>query len=107
MKKSYILFITIVLITLFSYLSVFNYETKSLSSSNIKNQYLHLQAKNHLQFMEELIKQKDLDNINHLKIEDKTFDIEAKIKKENSKQIIDIFIKAKKYDVRVYKRVVK
>lgn len=55
MKKSYTLFITIVLITLFSYLSISILETKALRSENLSNQYLNIQAKNHMIFFKDYL----------------------------------------------------
>ena len=107
MKKSYTLLITITLITLFSVLGIFILETKSLRSENLTNQYLYIQAKNHKNFLKDYIKSIDLTNINDFEIEDDLFDIFAKIEKNNSIFTIDIFVKAKDYDVSLYEKVVK
>jgi len=107
MKKSYSLLITTILITLFAYLSIQILQTKSLRSKNLENQYLYIQAKNHMNFFKELISSKDLTAINRLKIEDETFDIYANIKEENSKKKIDIFVKAKNYNISIYENLIK
>ena len=107
MKKAYTLLITIVLMTIFSVLGIFILETKSLRSTNLTNQYLYIQAKNHKNFLKEYIKDIDLTNINHLKIDDDLFDIYAKVEPKDSTFIIDIFVKAKDYNISLYERVIK
>ena len=66
MKKSYTLFITIVLITLFSYLSISILETKALRSENLSNQYLNIQAKNHMIFFIDYLKYSYLKETSYL-----------------------------------------
>ena len=107
MKKSYTLLITIVLITVFSFLAISILETKSLRSSNLSNQYLYIQAKNHKNFLKDYIKELDLKDINHIKIDDDLFDIYAKIESKDSIFTIDIFVKAKDYDISLYEQVTK
>jgi len=107
MKKAYTLLLTIVLITTFSVLGVFILETKSLRSTNLTNQYLYIQAKNHKNFLKDYLKSIDLSGINHLKIEDDLFDIYAKIESKDSIFTIDIFVKAKDYNISLYERVIK
>ena len=55
MKTSYTLLISIILITIFSYLGISILETKSLRSTNLSNQYLYIQGKNHLDFFKSYI----------------------------------------------------
>jgi hypothetical protein len=107
MKKSYTLLITITLITLFSVLGIFILETKSLRSVNLTNQYLYIQAKNHKEFLKDYLKSINLVGINHLKIEDDLFDIYAKVEPKDSTFILDIFVKAKDYNISLYERVIK
>ena len=96
MKKSYTLLISIVLITIFSFLAISILETKSLRSSNLSNQYLYIQGKNHLDFLKKYIIDSDLKDITHLEIKDELFNINAKIQQKDSSFIIDIFVKANK-----------
>ena len=107
MKKSYTLLITIVLITLFSILGIFILETKSLRAENLTNQYLYIQAKNHKNFLKDYLKNIDLTNINDFEIEDDLFKIYAKIEKNNSIFTINVFVKAKDYDISVHERIIK
>ena len=107
MKKAYTLLLTIVLITIFSILSIFILETKSLRSTNLTNQYLYIQAKNHKNFLKSYIHELDLKEINHLKVEDDLFDISAQIEQKGSIFNIDIFVKAKDYDISIYERITK
>ena len=107
MKKSYTLLITIVLITLFSILGIFILETKSLRAENITNQYLYIQAKNHKNFLKDYLKSIDLTNINDFEIEDDLFKIFAKIEKNNSIFTINVFVKAKDYDISLHEQFTK
>ena len=105
MKKAYTLLLTIVLITTFSVLGIFILETKSLKNTNLTNQYLYIQAKNHLNFFEDFVKDYDLKDITHLQIEDELFDIYAT--KLIDSNVIDIFVKAKYYDISIHKQITK
>ena len=107
MKKAYSLLITITLITLFSVLGIFILETKSLRSENLTNQYLYIQAKNHKNFLKDYLKSIDLNGINDFEIKDDLFDIYAKIEKNNSIFTIDIFVKAKLYDISLHEKIIK
>jgi hypothetical protein len=105
MKKSYTLLITLVLITVFSFLAISILETKALRSSNLSNQYLYIQGKNHLDFFKKYIIDSDLKDIIHLEIKDELFNINAKIEQKESTFIINIFIKAKDYDISLYEQI--
>jgi hypothetical protein len=107
MKKAYTLLITIILVTLFSYVSILILETKALRNVNLSNQYLYIQAKNHINFFKSYIKDLDLTNINHLQIEDDLFDIYANIIHENKTQKINFYVKAKDYDISLHEEVIK
>ncbi len=97
-KKSFVLVLTLFLLSIFSFLLIFIFQTKSLQNKNIKNQYLYIQANNHKEFLKDYIKSIDLKDIKKIQIKDKTFTIEAFIKKSK----VHIFIKAKNYDVNVH-----
>lgn len=101
MKKAYTLLLTILLLTIFSFLSIQILQTKAIKSENIKNQFLYIQAKNHLIFLEEYVKSIDLKNIESIKIEDNLFDIKA-IKSKDLKHI-NLYVKSFDYNVRVTK----
>ncbi|MBP7783496.1 MAG: hypothetical protein KA040_00200 [Aliarcobacter sp.] len=107
MKKSYTLLISIVLITIFSYLAISILETKSLRTTNLSNQYLYIQGKNHLEFFKSYIKSIDLIDISQLEIKDDFFDIYAEIEKKDSIFTIEIFVKAKDYDISLYEKITK
>ena len=104
MKKSYTLLISIVLITIFSFLAISILETKSLRSSNLSNQYLYIQGKNHLDFFKSYIKSVDLTDISNLEIKDDFFNIYAKVEKKDSTFVVDIFVKEKNHDISLYER---
>ncbi|WP_368029568.1 hypothetical protein [Arcobacter sp. s6] len=107
MKKSYTLFISIILITLFSFLAISILETKALRSSNLSNQYLYIQGKNHLEFFKKYIIDSDLKDITSLEIKDDFFNIIAKIEQKDSIFIINILVKAKDYDISLYEQIIK
>ena len=107
MKKSYTLLISIVLITIFSFLAISILETKALRSSNLSNQYLYIQGKNNLDFFKSYIKTIDLEDISNLEIKDELFNINAKIQQKDSSFIIDIFVKAKDSDISLYEQITK
>lgn len=82
MKKSFTLFSTLILILLFSLLTVKIFETKNITSINILNQYNYIQAKNHLKFLEEYIKSMEsLEMVDKIQIKNDNFEILALIKK--------------------------
>ena len=107
MKKSYTLLISIVLITIFSYLAISILETKSLRTTNLSNQYLYIQGKNHLEFFKSYIKSIDLIDISQLEIKDDFFDIYAEIEKKDSIFTIEIFVKAKNYNISLFEKFIK
>jgi len=107
MKKSYTLLITIVLISLFSFLAISILQTKSLRAENLTNQYLYIQAKNHKNFLKDYLRSIDLEGITSFEIKDDIFNIYAKIEKNNSIFTIDIFVKAKEFNISLYERVLK
>lgn len=99
MKKSFSLLITIFLLSIFSYLAVSILETKSLRNTNLQNQYLYLQAKNHKEFLKAYLNSIDLNGIENLSIKDDFFEIYAVIKKKTNFFEIDLYIKSKKFDI--------
>lgn len=107
MKKAYTLLITITLVTLFAYLTSVILETKSLRSQNLSNQYLYLQAKNHMNFFKNYINSLDLKEINHLQIEDDLFDIYASIEFKENVYISNLYVKAKDYDISIHEKIIK
>ena len=105
MKKSYTLLITIILITIFSFLAISILQTKSLRAENLTNQYLYIQAKNHKNFLKDYLKSIDLNGINNFEIKDDLFDIYAT--KLIDSNVIDIFVKAKQYDISLHEKIIK
>lgn len=105
MKKSFILFSTIILVFIFSVIAVNLYELKSISSINIQNQYKYIQAKNHLNFLEDYIKtQSSLETLEKIQIENEQYEIIALINKldENNYEI-ELSVKALGFNVKVYR----
>ena len=107
MKKSFSLLITIFLLSIFSYLAVSILETKSLRNTNLQNQYLYLQAKNHKEFLKAYINSIDLNDIEHLNIKDDFFEIYAVIKKKTNFLEIDLYVKSKKFDISLHENIQK
>lgn len=106
-KKAFTLFFVLILIFILSLLSIRVYEIKSLSSTNIANQYNYIQAKNHLEFLQEYVN--SIDNLNLLEkvqIENDKFEIFALIEKiEEKKFMIELNVQSINYNIRVYKKV--
>jgi len=107
MKKSFSLLITIFLLSIFSYLAISILETKSLRNTNLLNQYLYIQAKNHKEFLKSYVNSIDLTNINHLSIENDFFEIYSIINKKDDNFIIDLFVKSIKFDISMHERYTK
>jgi len=105
-KKAYTLLITIILLTLFSFLSLNILETKSIKTQNLENQFLQIQAKNHLLFMKNYISKlnkDELDTIEHLEIKNENFIIEAYVELVNLEYNINIYVKSKYHTISLYK----
>lgn len=100
MKKSFTLLFTILFLTILGFISIKIFENRSINSINIKNQYLYIQANNHLEFLTDYIKSlKNIKENTKIEIPNDKFIIEAYISKNKA----DIFVKAKENNVRVYK----
>lgn len=107
MKRAFVLLFTLVLVTLISILSIYFFEVKSINSTNTVNQYIYIQANNHMDFLTSYIKnKKSLEDIDEIKIEDSNFDIFAKRKNEETKSIIELFVYSKNYNIKLYKKLV-
>ena len=107
MKKSYTLLITIILVSVFSYLCLSLFEIKSLRYQNLSNQHLYIQANNHKEFMKKYLQSLDLSAIEHLEVKDDKFTIYAIIKKIDSLYIIDIYVNSKEYSISVHEQIKK
>ena len=105
MKKSFTLFSLLVLILLFSILTIRIFENKSISSVNIINQYKYIQAKNHLKFLEEYIQNlSTLNNIDKIEIEDNNFIIQAFIKKVSIQKFeVELIVESLNANIKVHK----
>ena len=99
MKNSFTLLITIFLLSVFSYLAISILQTKSLRNTNLQNQYLYLQANNHKEFLKQYLNKIELKNLTYLEVKDDMFEIYANIKEISKSYEIDIFIKAKEFDI--------
>jgi hypothetical protein len=107
MKKSFALVLTIILVATFSYLITFIYETKALSAKNTQNQYLYIQAKNHMEFLKEYVNSIDIENTNHLIIDDNSFLIEANMEKKDSNYKLELIVESKKENIRLINTLIK
>ncbi len=107
MIKSFTLFSTIILVFIFSIISINLYELKSINSLNTQNQYKYIQAKNHLLFLEKYINTLDnLESLDKIQVQNDKFEITALIKKISEKKFeIEMFVKALDFNVRVYKTI--
>lgn len=110
MIKSFTLFSTIILVFIFSIISINLYELKSINSLNIQNQYKYIQANNHLLFLEKYINTlnslDNLESLDKIQVQNEKFEIIASIKKISEKKFeIEMFVKALDFNVRVYKTI--
>ncbi|MFV0561882.1 hypothetical protein [Malaciobacter mytili] len=103
MKKAFTLLFTLLFLSILGFVCIKLLENRAINSINIKNQYLYIQASNHLEFLSEYIKTlKDIKEDTKIEILDDKFIIEAYINKNKA----DIFVKAKEYNIRVYKTLI-
>jgi len=108
MKKSFTLFSVIILIFVFSMLIVKIYETKSINSINIVNQYEYIQGKNHLLFLEEYINSIDeLSKVNKIVIENDKYEILAYINENEKSYEIEMIINLIEGNIRLHKVIYK
>lgn len=107
MKKSYVLFITLILVVVFSVLANFILETNSLKNEAFTQKYLYLQAKNHILFLEEYILKTDLEDTKTIKIDNDLFEIIAKKYGEEQSKLFFLSVQNKKFAIRLTKQIVK
>ncbi|RXJ87213.1 hypothetical protein [Arcobacter sp. CECT 8985] len=107
MKKAFSLLFTILVITILALVSVKIFQARAITNVNLVNQYLYIQANNHLDFLQEYIKHlKNLKNNDEIIIENKKFNIEAKVKKDTKLKIF-MSVSAKDYNIRVTRTLIK
>ena len=104
MKKSYVLFITLVLVISFSFLANFILEINSIKNETFTQKYIYLQAKNHILFLEEYILKEDLSDIKEVKIDDDIFTIIAKREDKNSK-LLFLSVQNKEFAIKLTKQI--
>jgi hypothetical protein len=83
-KKSFALFLTIIALVSFSYLSLSILETNSISSNIDKLKYLHLQANIHLKYIKKYISSHSKEEIKNFNLSDERFNISIKSIEENN-----------------------
>ena len=93
LKKSFSLFITIILVMLFSTLSISILETKVISTNIDKLKYLNIQANIHLKYVKEYINTHTNDEILELNLNDNRFDLNINSFNENNITKYHIYIK--------------
>lgn len=103
MKKSFALFIVILLLIIFSSLSLFIVENHTINSNIDKYKYFHLQAKLHAQYIGDYIEKYKTTPIWDNNAEKYNIDI---VKSDDNKTF-DIFISPKEdVDVRIHQQVI-
>lgn len=103
MKKAFSTLLLLSIITLFSAFILFAFEIKSMQSENIKNEYLQLQAKLHLEFLKKVALQLNDNSINKLLYEDELFELKIEIQNNT----YDIFVHAKHHNVALHEQLIK
>ncbi|WP_418185203.1 hypothetical protein ACNSOS_10190 [Aliarcobacter vitoriensis] len=104
MKKSYTLLITLILLVVFSISANQILENNSLGNESLKQKVLYIQAKNHLEFLEEYLLSIDLKDIEKIEIYDDFFDIKAK-KSEGFEHYL-LSVQSFDFDIRVTKKLI-
>ncbi|WP_418180258.1 hypothetical protein ACNSOL_09060 [Aliarcobacter lanthieri] len=104
MKKSYTLIITLILLVVFSIVANQILENSSLGNESLKQKVLYIQAKNHLEFLEEYLLSINLKDIEKIQINDDSFEIKAQKSKEFEGFFLDI--KSFDFDIRVTKKLI-
>ena len=107
MKKSYVLFITLILVVVFSVLANFILETNSLKNEAFTQKYLYLQAKNHISFLEDYILKTNLEDTKKVKIENDLFEIIAKRYGDEKSKIFFLSVQNKDFAIKLTKQIVK
>ena len=107
MKKSYVLFITLILVVVFSVLANFILETNSLKNEAFTQKYLYLQAKNHILFLEDYILKTDLEDTKKVKIENDLFEIIAKRYGDEKSKIFFLSVHNHNFDITLTIHIVK
>lgn len=100
-KKSYILILALISLSVFSYVFLNIIKNTNLQNSNNTRYILYTQARLHLNFLEKYIRNTNLENIKNIKIENDSYDIRANIENEN----IHLFVKHKNYRISLYKKI--
>lgn len=79
MRKAYALLLTIVVVSILSYSTLYIFELKTMSHSSTKNAYLQTQAQLHLDFFSDYVKQLNLKKecYKHLKLDNERYNIYA------------------------------
>ena len=90
--KGFALFITIILITLLSFLSISIIGNQTISSNIDKLKYLYLQSQIHLQYTKEYINTHTQNEIDSFKLEDTRFNLQVISNQENNQTIYTIII---------------
>jgi len=132
-KKSFALLLTILLLVCFSFLSLYIIEIKTFQDNTQTKQYQTIQAKFHLSFLKNFIKNLDLNNkneacVNSVKLDNSKFDIRANISYISNKSdcknssnpsfdsnytngaaIVDIYVKSKSsiFKIKLHERFLK
>ncbi len=102
-KKSFALFLTILALISFSYLSLSIIETNSLSSNIDKLKYLHLQANVHLKFIKEYITTHTQEEITNFNLNDTRFNLIITPTYDNNITTYNISINTKdNTNIRIY-----
>ena len=101
-KKAYLLLLTIIILSIFSYISMNIIRNINLKEENKTKHILNIQAKNHLIFLQEYVLSLDINNIKTIKIEDEVFDIYAQV--INEEAFLFVKYKHKNYSISSYKK---
>ncbi len=103
MKKAFTLLVVLIIVSAFSLLLLFSIEVKTLKNNNQTKAYLYLQAKLHMQFLEDVAKNLSDDTIETLFLQKENFSFEI----HNLEKRTELFVYSNKQDIRLHKSLTK
>lgn len=103
MKKAFSTLISVIILMLFSALIVFVFEIKAIQNENIKNEYLQIQAKLHLDFLNEYVKTLNDNSIKTLEFANNHFSLKI----ESTTNSFELFVIANQHNISLHKSVIK
>jgi len=103
MKNGFSSLITLLLLSIFAGLLIFTFEVKAIKSENIKNEYLQIQAKLHMDFLNDISKTLNDETIKTLEFNDDVF----RLKIEVLENTIELYVSSVHHNVSLHTTVIR